>query len=275
MMFPWLYLRDFRLAYWHQASAEKAEMNGHSVERRVRSLWLRDALLRHDTHVEWLAESIEHLSSIDWRLLDAPVPSCPAWIVRDVLEHLASDYLAPWGMLMSAVDSTPSTRSRLGLAGFVPDAERALSLMRELDPRDSVPTPVGPMPGAQWSLHLASEVALHRRDIEEAGRGPQPLGQGRARDALAWTLDYVLPRIEADGGSRLRSICIDCPGCVARVGFGDCRASIAGTEEAVLLALWNRSRQGISFRGAADDARAWLKLIPSAVPPVAPRRSGA
>jgi uncharacterized protein (TIGR03083 family) len=134
--------------------------------------------------------------------LDAPVPSCPDWMVRDLVEHLAEVYLHkvtamrlgewpdPWPPDLSG----ESPRQLLG---------RAYSeLIGEFAARPpGAPSPTWYEPQQEvafWNRRMAQETVIHRIDAELAARLPvTPVPDDIALDGI----DEVLTRFLAYGSS--------------------------------------------------------------------------
>src|SRR6202050_5574339 len=115
--------------------------------------------------------------------LAAPVPSCPAWQVRDLLRHIR--YVHWWAgthvrEARSELIAAPSEAELL--SGGPPDAEllcayraghRALvETLRRADPAVRCATFLpAPSPLAFWARRQAHETAIHRADAEGASGG--------------------------------------------------------------------------------------------------------
>jgi uncharacterized protein (TIGR03083 family) len=119
--------------------------------------------------------------------LDAPVPSCPAWTVRDLLAH--TGYVHRWatGYVASALTEMVEARSEQGVldgapsdpelaawfsAGHAGLAEALSSAPSSLDCWTFLPAP---SPRAFWARRQAHETAVHRVDAEPAA-GLEPSG---------------------------------------------------------------------------------------------------
>lgn len=146
--------------------------------------------------------------------LDAEVPTCPGWRVRDLLTHAggvhrwAASYLTdkrtePW----PTEDEAPFFDTGGDDANLV-DWYRAglghlATTLAEADPDVAcwyfLPAPT---PLASWARRQAHEIAVHRVDAEAAaGRGPTPTTAEFAVDGL----DELLLGFHGRGRGRLRA----------------------------------------------------------------------
>lgn len=112
--------------------------------------------------------------------LDAPVPSCPAWRVRDLLAHIgyvhrwATTYVA--GGLTEEVASLEedailgSAPGGASLRDWVEDGHGALVEVLSTAPPDIICWTFldAPSPLAMWARRQAHETAVHRADAELA-----------------------------------------------------------------------------------------------------------
>jgi uncharacterized protein (TIGR03083 family) len=120
--------------------------------------------------------------------LDAPVPACPGWRVRDLVRHQA--YVHRWAMrhiIEQPADVIEEATEAEVLCGGLPDhaliaaylaGHAALvRVLREADPdvryatfMDTAPTPLG-----FWARRQAHETAIHRFDAQSAAGTPDPV----------------------------------------------------------------------------------------------------
>ncbi|MBA8931711.1 uncharacterized protein (TIGR03083 family) [Kutzneria viridogrisea] len=134
---------------------------------------------------------------------DAPVPTCPEWTVRDLVEHTAKVH----GWALTAVtsgdtsqrppfpDSVPSDWSEL-LTHWQGVTEQLAGELTKADPD----TPTWAFNGVNgkvgfWSRRQAHETAIHRLDAEAA------LAQGTALPPLVFD-----PEMAADGVDEYLSV---------------------------------------------------------------------
>jgi uncharacterized protein (TIGR03083 family) len=194
--------------------------------------------------------------------LDRPVPSCPGWIVQDVVAHTGG------------VHRRITDRVRRGsIAGKdvlhpdVPQGEAVLPWYREgladlldvlaaADPAAPVWnwSSVAPHTAAFWPRRMAQETAVHRVDAQLAGGAPEPVDAGLAADGVDEFLTVFLAedahRFAGDGRSvALRTIDVPAEWTVtagetaAAITAGaplDSAATLQGEASDLLLVLWRR-----------------------------------
>lgn len=240
-------------------------------------------------------EIAEHISAIerDGALLataaeraglDAAVPCCPPWRVRDLLRH--QGYVHRWAAAYIANQYTERvprlTEAELLAAGpddaglidwFVAGHQALVGTLRGADPDlecwSFLPAP---SPLAFWARRQAHETAIHRVDAEQAVGPvtPFPADFGAdgidellmgffGRDAPGTMLDSLTLGVDAADvnaswvvGNKAASVP---PG---GVGGTDC--TLTGPASALYLLLWNRATVadgGIAVGGDLDVLRLW------------------
>lgn len=213
--------------------------------------------------------------------LDAAVPTCPGWQVRDLVRHQA--YIHRWAMRhvlerpAEVIDDHDTEADILG--GGPPDGEllaayreghaALVQALREADPgvrcatfMNTAPTPLG-----FWARRQAHETAIHRFDAQSAlpGGGPSPAGAfepGFADDGIdELIMGFAMTRRYRPRNGREQSLAVrpdDTPGrwhlrigeSGAEVSQGDRDADcvIEGPASGLYALLWNR--------GTVDTAKA-------------------
>jgi uncharacterized protein (TIGR03083 family) len=221
---------------------------------------------------------------------EAPVPSCPPWLVRDLLRHLG--YVHRWAA--SHVRGQPLAEDPSEdevLRGGPPDADltawfRAghaalVSELRAADPARQFWAPVpGPSGRAAWARRQAHETAIHRVDAELAtgpvtpfpadfaadgideliigffGRAPQAPDPGPRAGLQVRTEDAGAPAaawlvgLTADGRRAAR----------VQRGAGPAACTLTGPASGLYQLLWNRcdpAAAGVTVSGDARLARSW------------------
>jgi uncharacterized protein (TIGR03083 family) len=233
-------------------------------------------------HIEALQRDGELLAAAAERAgLDAAVPSCPGWQVRDLLRHLS--YVHRWAagyVVEQRAQRLPSRPSEAELlAGGPPDAElldwflaghKALvTALRAADPDMTCWAFLeAPSPLAFWARRQAHETGIHRVDAELAtGQPVTPVAAEFAadgvdelimgffgRDAAEMTEEQraggrqsVLVRSTDTGEAWLIELTEDGKLAVSvRRGEGQARSesgqcALAGPAAGLYLLLWNRA----------------------------------
>ena len=226
--------------------------------------------------------------------LDAPVPTCPPWQVRDLLRHLG--YVHRWAAGYVAeqrehvLPDRPSERELLSggppdgaLIGWFRDGHAGLvETLSSADPSISCWTFLAaPSPLAFWARRQAHETAIHRGDAElAAGQSP-----GYPADFAADGIDELIMgffardeteltsaqragkhqslRVRAsDTGGAWRAELTADGSLAARVqrGAGPADCTLTGPAAGLYLLLWNRAdpaAAGVTVSGDAAALTAW------------------
>ncbi len=222
--------------------------------------------------------------------LDAAVPSCPGWTLRDLVEHLGGVHR--WAR-DAVVDAAPPQRSSAldpptdpapeeadALARWFGDG--AISLANALDGHDLdaptwTPFPIPDPTVAVWLRRQTHETALHRWDAEGAVAAARPLDPALSSDGIDEYLDVIVPRLVQRDGVVLPSgsahlHCTDVPG-EWTVEVVDGRyeldrthrkgdAAVRGSAEHLLLTLWGRDvpEGAVEILGDAQVGGAWTSI---------------
>jgi uncharacterized protein (TIGR03083 family) len=202
--------------------------------------------------------------------LDAPVPSCPDWVVRDLVRHtggvhrwatgiVSGPRTEPWRVdLTEVVGSWPTDQD---LLGWFSDGHSALvAALSSADPQLRCwAFLAAPSPLAMWARRQAHETAIHRADAElAAGQIPATCSAEFAADGVDELVSCFITRrggeLRADPARTLRLLCTDAAGdWLVRIGpdgvdtqsvqdgdgtEADCQMS--GHASDLYLSLWNR-----------------------------------
>ncbi len=219
-------------------------------------------------------ETEEHLESLDreGRSLaevaekagvDAAVPTCPGWRVRDLLRHTGAVHRWATGFVAEGHTSPRPIGDGPDLDGtelldWFREGHRALVGTLSAAPADTVCWTFlpAPSPVAFWARRQAHETAVHRVDAElAAGGAPRPPAADFAVDGI----DELLLGFHAREKSRVRTgrpavlrvratdtdavwtvRLSDRPPVSERGATADAACEIAGPPAGLYLALWNR-----------------------------------
>lgn len=200
------------------------------------------------------------------------MPTCPDWIIGDLLRHLGSIYrrirdnaasMGPdedWGPLIEP-EGTPSADDPAIVEWFREEFERLVAFLDALDPDRPTWNWAGqPRVARFWHRRMAHETAVHRWDAQAAVRLPEPIESKLAVDTVSEVLDTLLPcgfrkRRDVNGVVRLVATDEDHEWTVRLRGEGmalvdgttlrdqDAQTEetfAAGTASDLALALWGR-----------------------------------
>lgn len=146
--------------------------------------------------------------------LDAVVPSCPGWRVRELLAHL--HYVHRWaaGYVAHAYQEMVPELDEPELLAAAPSDDVLLASVREghrllVDALAEAPRTLqcwtflpAPSPLAMWARRQAHETAIHRVDVELAAeRPPTPLSPEFAADGIDELLFGFLRRRRRSHGA--------------------------------------------------------------------------
>ncbi|WP_329014780.1 maleylpyruvate isomerase family mycothiol-dependent enzyme [Streptomyces sp. NBC_00690] len=213
--------------------------------------------------------------------LEAPVPTCPDWQVRDVLRHTGEVHRWATAFLVEQHTAFRAPVREPGLDGddlvvWFLEGHEALVDALATAPQEVVCWTFMPAPSplAFWARRQAHETAIHRVDAESAlGGGPGPVSAVFAADGV----DELLTGFHARPKSRVRSeaplrlrvrttdtedvwtmqISTDVPHTVRDAkGGADCE--LVGTAQQLYLSLWNRlPLSTLTLKGDPEVAQLW------------------
>jgi uncharacterized protein (TIGR03083 family) len=234
------------------------------------------------SYLDAIGEEADRLVHAADRGLDAPVPTCPGWVLADLVGHVAEVYRTFIVQLQAA---DPEERAP------VLDDEPALDVLSALD-RD-VTTLLGELdrtgpdaPCWNWSgndlvsgwvaRRMALETAVHRFDGELAAGRALPIERELAIDGIDERIDVHLrvDAAESPAATLGGSVCLVCSDADAawvvdvgggrvrwRTGRGPADVVLVAEASELLLFTWNRvGLEGIEVTGRRDVAQAWRSL---------------
>jgi uncharacterized protein (TIGR03083 family) len=220
--------------------------------------------------------------------LDAKVPSCPDWVVRDLVRHqggvhrwatgvITGPRTEPWIVDLDEVVGSWPPDTEL-LEWFDEGCGALAEALSRADPGLECWTFLtAPSPLAMWARRQAHETAVHRVDAELAAGGPiTPFSAPFAADGIDELLSrfVIRPgrRLTADPPRSLRVRCVDTAGDWS-VHIGANRVeTMEGTEGAdcetageashLYLALWNRQNPaGLTIKGDSQVLDLFLDRV--------------
>jgi uncharacterized protein (TIGR03083 family) len=235
------------------------------------------------SHKERLAaasDAIEFICSRDPDEMSTVVPNCPGWTVYNVAAHIGRVGLA-WHSMIDASPDDPDSRARgyadaesrgsghspKVLASWVRDAVEALD--GDVDHPAYFSMTGGAGTVGLWGWHAASELGIHRLDVEQALGTPYAITDHLALDALDYTCRFFLPAMatvtDTDPGV-LRAVAardgteFSAMALRATQGTSEPEATITGLPIDVLLALWGRPHGPIDIAGSHETLDRWCAL---------------
>ena len=221
------------------------------------------------------------VDAVDHADLDATVPSCPEWKLRDLAAHLGTHYRWVRGNLGRSQEAGPQPRDELdgppaddAMARWVADGADALATTLEHTDLDAPCwTFCGPSRAGFWCRRTAHESAMHRWDAQNTNGNADPIDGALAVDGIdEWLALLGVIRRDALAREEPTTIhlhCTDGPGewllaldgdgmtVTAEHAKGD--AAVRGSaSDLLLLLLGRRSATDVEVFGDADVLRAFL-----------------
>ncbi|MDQ1709157.1 MAG: hypothetical protein QOG49_542 [Frankiaceae bacterium] len=238
-----------------------------------------------ERHIEALRAEGERLARAAGAAgLDAPVPTCPEWEVRDLIRHIGGVHR--WATVFVAGGRTTPTSaaedeviwgpqpSDESLLEWFAEGHRALvaALSAAPDALDCMTFLPAPSPRAFWARRQAHETAIHRADAESASGPITAVAADIAVDGIDELLTGFFarshrgPRIDEDVTLEISATDADATwfvragpaGYAAARGGGDADCAIAGAASDLYLLLWNRGTPApLTVRGAGGVLDLW------------------
>lgn len=237
-----------------------------------------------DERLDAVEKEADRLAEVAQSRFLAPVPSCPEWLVRDLLDHL-SGVLGFWTVQVAAADPDKRHEFDQGedLAGqqLIDDLlARARDLngaLRHAGPESPCWNWSGRDLSANWvARRMSLEIAVHRYDGElsagETTEVPLPLAvDGLAERIYVHLSNDVADEPEATLGGSLCLACTDADAAfvveVARGRLhvrdtaGPASAFVRAPASDLFLFSWNRlPLERLSVTGDREVAAAWASL---------------
>jgi uncharacterized protein (TIGR03083 family) len=201
---------------------------------------------------------------------DAPVPTCPEWVVRDLVRHMGGVHRWATGYVAEARTEHEDVELDEVVGAWPDDADLAEWLRRGCtalaDALAAAPADLecwtflrAPSPLAMWARRQAHETAIHRVDAERAaGATLHPFAAPFAADGVDELLScFVTRRSSSLRSATPASLAVGCTDADAAwllrieadavttasgpdaAGAADC--SVRGAAAQLYLALWNRA----------------------------------
>jgi len=229
--------------------------------------------------LEKLADAMaETLACAD---LDAAVPDCPGWTVRDLAAHVTHAHRWARAAIVEGHPNTPEPEPSLtpegACVGYRTAADALLETLRQTDPETGC-WAFGPSPKVAgfWFRRQTLEVAVHLVDALAAQGLEAALDQELARDGVDEVVTMFFPRqvrlnriqplrhslaIVAEGEPYRWVLAGNGRGEAATRPDADAEATVSGPASVLLLLLWGRTtldNPTLTVDGDADAARAVL-----------------
>ena len=221
--------------------------------------------------------------------LDADVPTCPGWDMRELLRHLGMIHLWAAGHVAQLQDVSwgddlaEFTEFWPELGIFWPDDERLISWYLETNANlvqtlETAPSDVeawtflpAPSPLAMWARRQAHETAVHRFDGENAAGIPSAFDPVFASDGIDELVAGFAPRKSEFPVDRERTVLVHATdtddrwhvtlaptGITTSRGDGPADVTLAGPASDLYLMLWNRGdHSSVTVTGDREVLANW------------------
>ncbi len=236
-------------------------------------------------HLEAALRDIEQVAAT--MPLDTPVPGCPGWDLRQLVQHAGDVHRWARGAIVEKHPDTPEVAGPADQAALVrwyrEGADALLDTLRRVDP-DEECWGFGrhPRTAAFWFRRQAHENAVHAWDAWQAAGRECPFERALALDGVDEVVTIFFPRqvrlrriaplaaslaLEpADGDGRRWVLAGDGTGDDSR-GDAPAVATVAGPADALLLLAWGRVGLDDPRLAVAGDRAAAQSVIETALTP--------
>ena len=236
-------------------------------------------MLRQEKRIQTARAAVDYVTSRPSDQLVVAVPNCPGWTVYNAAVHICRASVF-WEYMMAYPPTDTDARSKAlrrvtELPTGVEPAELASWAHRALDQMATDdPTPVyfsmtgGAGTAALWAWHAASEIGIHRLDVEAALNHPHQITDAEALDSALYAAEYFMPALRVDAsedpGEVTMELLADTGGLVGSAVIGSAsahRVTMRGPSAQVLLAIWGRPHEHVVV-SSGDPAvlEAWQAL---------------
>lgn len=242
----------------------------------------------HD-HIAALRREGERLAAVAARSdLDAPVPTCPEWHLRDLIRHTGDVHR--WAAVHVAERRTEpmDEQEEAAFFGRWPADEALLDWFRDGHAalvhtlETAAPDLLcwsflpAPSPLAFWARRQAHETAIHRADAEAAGGPISAFAPDFAADGIDELLDGFVSRprgklradpprtlqIEAAGADRNWVVIVGPERAEVRHERANADCTVRGSASDLYLLLWNRlPADGFAISGDATLLDLWRRAV--------------
>jgi uncharacterized protein (TIGR03083 family) len=230
--------------------------------------------MRYGSFIEQVDQLGYGLASAAEPTLDAPVPTCPGWTVRDVVLHVAEVYehkIACTELQASPDPWPPEWGDRDPIEWFRDAHGRLLAMFHAHDPTDPSATwwPADQTVGF-WARRMAHETAIHGADAQLVSDRLAPLDADLAVDGIDEILRIMLEgdwseapspdstgqRVAVTAGDRSWVVTLNGSSIEVDEGPADVSSTVGGDPSDVDLWLWGRaSDDAVKIGGSVDDVR--------------------
>jgi uncharacterized protein (TIGR03083 family) len=216
--------------------------------------------------------------------LDAPVPTCDGWVVRDIVGHLGrvhrsvSEIIERRSLEIPPVEIPKPPAGDAILDFFQEGLDRVVAALASIAPDEPVYSWSGDGTGRFYHRRMAHEIAIHRFDAESAHGAPAGFDPELSVDGIDEFYDVLVPfssrrwsrplpsgslhlhRTDGPGEWLVRTV----DGAIVTTrehAKGD--VAVRGSSSDLFRFVWNRGRSDdLALFGAEAVADEWAALAP-------------
>lgn len=235
-------------------------------------------MLTHRERLDLAYSAVRYICSRSDEQMQEPVPNCPGWTVYNAAVHVGKVGIA-WQSMIEATPDDPDSRVRgYADADARGDGHSPATLLEwatgpiaaledDVDRACYFSMTGGHGTVGLWGRHAATELGIHRLDVEAALGDAHDLSDAAAMDAIEYTTEFFLPAMAAAVGTTPSALAIEALTDGAVVGSSILGApdhgaatTLRGAGVDVLLALWGRPHGDIRIEGDISGLDAWRSL---------------
>ena len=240
-------------------------------------------MLDHAERIVAARSAIDYICGRSDKEQAVPVPNCPGWTVYNAASHIGRVGIA-WQEMISSAPDDPQSRERgyersgrkpagAPMADLAAWAHSAVDgLVDDPDRRCYFSMTGGEGTARLWAWHAASELGMHRLDVEAALGHEHSMTSAQALDAADYTCRFFLQAmrrvLERDPG-RLTARLVDAGNVVGSVNIeplsetaSPASVVIEGPPIQVLLGLWGRPHTGIDVTDGDPEVWQQWRALP-------------
>lgn len=236
-------------------------------------------MLNHEERVTAARAAVDYITGRTTEEQSRPVPNCPGWSVYNAASHIGRVSIA-WEAMITATPDDPESRTR----GYAKSDQQppgtpvdqlaawchsALDhLGGDLDRPCYFSMTGGHGTVGLWGWHAASELGIHRLDVEAALGHEHAMTNAQAGDAVTYTCQYFFPAMrrateEDPGGLKISLTGSDDSVVDLAVESEAGRsATVSGPPTQVLLALWGRPHRDVFVSDGDPQVLADWQALP-------------
>jgi uncharacterized protein (TIGR03083 family) len=199
--------------------------------------------------------------------LSVPVVHCAGWTLRDLAEHLGQENLWAATAVVQGHGEYQAPPAPTDISPWFADTARVLADALSVDPSTPAWTFAPPSTVAFWRRRRCLETVVHRWDAQHALGISGQLEPELCGDGIAEVLEMFVPRqVRLGRAAELQAAVSFIATDLDRswvLGPGEPVATLSGTGQQLMLALWNRLPWS-QLDGDFETARAALPgpLVP-------------